>query len=93
MYGIVLVMDLKGRVCLSLPTCFDLDIFSFAQCGGGTHLISGFLSEGIAPCVAIVQWKEVSSGSFFLAILDWNFFFFLSFLFTFFNASPMFSAF
>lgn len=44
----------------------DVDIFSFAQCVEVTQLVSGFLSEEIAPCVAIdavCQWEEVHLGS------------------------------
>lgn len=50
------------RKCVStFPTHFDVEIFSLAQCVGVTLLVSGFLSEGIAPGVAVHSvhpWKE-----------------------------------
>lgn len=47
------------NVCLSLFTCFDGNIFSLIRCVGVTQLLSGFLSEGIALCVAV---QSVSMG-------------------------------
>lgn len=42
------------RECVSaFPTHFDSDISSFDCCVGVTQLVSGFLSEGIALCVAV----------------------------------------
>ena len=60
------------RECVSaFPTCFNLDIFSVFQCLGVSHLVSGFLSEGIDPCEAIYSvhpWEEDESGASYPAI-------------------------
>ena len=37
----------------SLFQHFDMGIFSLTQCVGVTQLVSGFLLEGIALCVAV----------------------------------------
>lgn len=42
------------RVCLNLPTPLNVGTFSAAQCVGVPEQVSGFLSEGIAPCVAYI---------------------------------------
>lgn len=49
-----------ARVCLStFPTCFNMCIFSFAQCVGLIQLVSEFLAEGTAPWVSV---RSVSVG-------------------------------
>ena len=45
-------VGLVARVCLSL-SCPSQCIFSFALCVGGTGVVTGFLSVGIALCVAV----------------------------------------
>ena len=41
------------RVYLSLSTHFDVGVFSFTQCVRVTQLVSEFLSQVIAPCIAV----------------------------------------
>lgn len=40
-------------LCWVFPTHFDVDIFLFIQCVWVTQLVSKFLSNGIAPCIAV----------------------------------------
>ena len=41
-------------LCAStFPVSFSVGVFSFARCGGVAPLVSGSLSKGIAPCVAV----------------------------------------
>lgn len=61
----------QGYVSVS-PTYFNVAILLVSQCVGVTHLVSEFLSEGIAPCVAtysVCQWEEGNSGASSVAIL------------------------
>ena len=49
-----------------------MGIFSVAQCVGVIQLVSGFLSEGIGPYVAVYLvylWEEGKSGTFYVIIL------------------------
>ena len=59
--------------CVSaLLTCFDIGVFSFSQCVGVAQLVSGSLSEGIAPCIAVdlvCLWEDMCSGATYVAIL------------------------
>lgn len=41
------------RFVSACSTHFDVDILSVSQCLGINHLVSGFISEGISPCVAV----------------------------------------
>lgn len=63
------------RVCLSVPYSWQSGFFSFTECVGVSQLVSGFLIDGIAQCAAVdlmCPWEGVSSGAFYVAILDWN---------------------
>lgn len=56
------------------PTCFDVGFFLFIQCGV-SQLVLGFLSEEIVPYVSVdltCSWEEMSSGSSYVVILNWN---------------------
>lgn len=51
----------------------SVGIFSFTQCVGVFHLVSGSFSEGIAQCVAVhfvCQWEEECSVPSYVAILS-----------------------
>lgn len=53
----------------------DVGIFSFTQNIRVTQLVSGFLSERIASCVAVdsvCPWEKVSSGASYVTILYWK---------------------
>ena len=62
--------------CISaVPTHFNVGIFSFTTCAGVAQIVSGFLSEGTAPCIAVdllYSWEEVSSGTSFVVFFDRN---------------------
>lgn len=66
-------MGLRVRVCFNpfLPTWY---IFSLVWCVGVTQLVSRFLSEAIALCVAVdsVCLWEVSLGASYVTTLDQN---------------------
>lgn len=54
--------------------CFFL-FLSFAQCAGVAHLVWGFYSEELVPYVAVnsvCPGEEVSSGSAYVALWNWN---------------------
>lgn len=56
-------VEFMARGRFSLPIHCDVGIFSFARCGEVIHLVSGFLSEGIAPYVhSMCPWEEECSG-------------------------------
>ena len=60
-------------VSQSFLSVFDVGIFSFIKCVGDAQLFCGFLSERIAPCIAVhlmCPWEEGSSGASYVAILD-----------------------
>ena len=46
-------LGFMAKVCLNLSYRFDVGIFLFIQYTEVTQLISGFLLEGTAPCVAV----------------------------------------
>ena len=55
-----------GRIISAFTAPSNLGVSSFTRCVGVTRLVSEFLSEGIAPCVAVDSvclWEEVSSGA------------------------------
>ena len=57
-----------------LPTSVWV-FFPFARCVGVTQLASGFLSERIAPCVAVhwvCLWEEGNWGTACVTILVWS---------------------
>ena len=75
LYGTVLGVEFMVRMRPSFSYAFQCGIFSFAPCVGVTQLASGFLSEGISPCVAVdlvCPWEEVTSGGSYVAVLDKN---------------------
>lgn len=39
-----------GESVSDFPSCFDVDVFSFASCVGVTQLISGFLFAELLSC-------------------------------------------
>ena len=56
-------------------TRFDVGIFSFTQCVGVTHSVSGFLSEGsfaYGAVDSVCPWQQLNSGASYVATLDWN---------------------
>lgn len=61
------------RECVSaIPTCFYVGIFSVTICVGVSQLVSGYLSKGLAPCIALhlVHLREEgNSGTFYITIL------------------------
>lgn len=64
-------------LCQECVTTFhihlNVGIFLFAQYVGVAQLLSGYLSKGIAPCIAVESiflWAEVNSGSSYVAILN-----------------------
>lgn len=62
-----------GKSVSAFPTCFSVGIFPFAQSVGATSPISGFLLEGIFPCVAVDSvclWEEMRSGDSYVPTLD-----------------------
>lgn len=72
LYGAVLGLGFMATLCLSLSTLFSAGIFSVTQCIGVTQLVSGFPTEGSAPCVAVYMvrpWEEGNLGDFYVAIL------------------------
>ena len=87
LYVTMLRMGYIMKMCFSLFSLFWC-IFSFAWYTGVNELVSGFLSNGIAPCTALDLmglWEKVSSRVFYVAIsgqsLSGWFFFFLPFFF------------
>lgn len=57
------------------PTCLNVGIFSVTRCVGITQQVSGFLSEGNFPCVAlylVCPWVGGNSGTSYVAILVWS---------------------
>ena len=88
LYGTEPGMEFMVRLCLSLSCqyfwCISVGIFSFAWCGKVTQLVSGFLSEGTAPCVAIHSMHPREEGSLVASCLTilvppWHFYFFIFF--------------
>lgn len=61
------------RECVSaIPTCFDVGIFSVSVLVGVSQLVSGYLSKGLAPCIAlhlVHLWEEGNSRTFYITIL------------------------
>ena len=54
-------------LCLTLSYCFQCRFFSSVGCVGVPQLVSGFLSEGIVPSVAmhpVCLWEGGNSGAF-----------------------------
>lgn len=66
-------LEFMMSLCLSLSCPLWCWYFLICLiCSGVTELVSGFLSEGIAPCVVvhlICLWEEVSSGASYVVIL------------------------
>ena len=63
--------EVYGESVSAFPTCFDVVIFSFTQSVRVTHLVSGFLSEGVAVCVGVNLvhlWEQGSSGATYFII-------------------------
>ena len=62
--------------CVSAsPTHFIMRFFLPTQCVGVPQLVSEFLSEIILPYLTIdslCPWEEVSSGTSYVAIWNWN---------------------
>lgn len=58
---------------VSQPFCIDMSIFSLTLFVGVTHLVSGFVSEGIALCVVVHSlhlWEVVNSGATFMTLVQ-----------------------
>lgn len=56
-------------------THFNVYIFSLIPCIGVPRLVFQFLSEGIAPCIAVdlmCPWEKMSSGSWFCHLLQFT---------------------
>ena len=60
--------------CVSAsPFCFGMGVFLFSQCVGVAQLVFRVFFKGIVPYVAVnlvCLWKEVSSGSSYITILN-----------------------
>ena len=53
------------------PTSFNVGIFLLAHCVGVAQLVSGFLSDRVALCVAVHfvwSWEKGSSGASYVTI-------------------------
>lgn len=71
--NIWLCWDLVYECGSDFPTHFNVGIFSLTLCEGITQLVSGSLSIGIAPCIAIdlvCPCGKVSSGAPCFTILE-----------------------
>ena len=67
----VLGVGSMARVCLNLSG-FENSVFLVAQCAEVIHLVSGFLSEEVVPCVGVYSvspWEEGNSGASYVTIL------------------------
>lgn len=57
------------------PSHLSMGVFSFVWCIWVTQLVSGFLSEGIIPYLAVdsvCPWQDVSSRASYVAFLNQN---------------------
>lgn len=72
LYGSVRGWGLWQECVSASPARVSVGILSVSQCVGVTELVSGFLPEGIAPCVAtysVCQCEKRNSGAFYVTIL------------------------
>ena len=75
LWGWGLWWDIVSASPLHCDVVFFFFFLSFAHCVGVTYLVFGFLSEEIAPYLAVdplCPWVEMSLGSTYITTLTWN---------------------